>query len=74
MLQQQRGWMEILAEAARRAVRQGHFRADLDAEQFAHELQAVILGYHHADRLMRSPDARERVEQSFESLIERAQD
>ena len=74
LLHQQRGWMGILAEAARRAVRRGHFRDDLDVEQFAHELQALMLGYHYAARLMRTRDARPRVEQSFETLIQQAKE
>ena len=74
LLRQQRGWMDILAEAASRAVQQGHFREDLDSKQFAHDLQSLMLGYHHAARLMRSRNARSRVDHSFESLIHQAKE
>ena len=71
---QQRGWIGILAEAARRAVGCGHFKADLDPTQFAYEFQALMLGYHHASRLMRDPHADDRVRRSFESLIHNAKE
>ncbi len=69
LLRQQKGWLGILAESARRAIAEGHFRKDLDVEQFAYELQSLMLGYHHAARLMRDDNADERVRKTFESLI-----
>jgi len=57
---QQKGWLGILAESASRAIGQGHFREDLDVEQFAYELQSLMLGYHHASRLIRDKSAGER--------------
>ena len=74
LLDQQRGWLDILAESARRAVKQGHFRSDLDLDQFAHEFQALMLGYHHASRLMRDDNAETRVLRSFETLIDNAKE
>jgi AcrR family transcriptional regulator len=74
LLRQQRGWIGILAESARRAVAERHFRQDLDLEQFAHELQALMLGYHHASRLMRDENAEARVRRSFETLIANAKE
>ena len=69
LLRQQRGWKEILSASARRALAEGHFRSDLDVEQFAHELQALMLGYHHASRLMHDEKAETHVLHSFETLI-----
>jgi len=69
LLRQQRGWRGILAESARRAIAEGHFRSDLDVELFAHELQALMLGYHHAARLMRDENADTHTLRSFETLI-----
>jgi len=74
LLIQQRGWMEILADSARRAIDEGHFRSDLEVEQFAHEFQALMLGYHHAARLMRDDKAEARVLRSFETLIDNAKE
>jgi AcrR family transcriptional regulator len=69
LVRQQRDWLELIASVARGAVGEGHFRADLDSEQFAHELHGAILAYHHAERLLRDPRARRRVADSFERLV-----
>lgn len=71
---QQRGWIQLLAEAARRAIKKGHFRNDLDPEQFAYDLNAIVLGYHYASRLIRDESAESRVKKSFEDLIEKAKE
>lgn len=60
---------DFMAKAARLAVEAGHFRADLDPRQFAFEVDAVVLGYHHAQRLMRNPDAGDLARGSFERLL-----
>jgi len=72
LVRSQRDWLEALARAARLAVEVGHFRADLDAAQFAHELYSILLGFHHARRLLRDPDARRRAERAFEALLARS--
>lgn len=72
LIEQQRGWIGILSESARRAVDAGHFRSDLDPEQFAHDFQALMLGYHHAARLLHDDRADDRVLRSFETLIQNA--
>lgn len=66
---QQRQWMEFLAECARRAVSLGHFHADLDCDQFAFEFYALLIGYGHAHRMMRDPNARARLQAAFERLL-----
>jgi AcrR family transcriptional regulator len=65
----ERDWLELLATVAGTAVAEGDFRADLDVAQFAFELHAVTLGYHHATRLLRDPEAGARTEKAFESLL-----
>jgi AcrR family transcriptional regulator len=65
----QRDWLETLSTAARVAVDGGHFRADLDAGQFAYDLYAIILAYHHFSRLLHDPAAEERAWSSFEHLL-----
>lgn len=65
----QRDWLQALATAARIAVEEGHFRAGLDTAQFAYDLYAVILAYHHFSRLMQDPAAEARARSSFESLL-----
>ena len=65
----QRDWLDVLATAARIAVEEGHFRTGLDVEQFAYDLYAVILAYHHFSRLLRDPAAEERARRAFEDLL-----
>jgi AcrR family transcriptional regulator len=72
VVRSQKDWLETIANTARTAVQEGDFDADLDAEQFAHELQSIMLGYAHASRLMKDPKARARTERAFEALLETA--
>ncbi len=65
----QRKWQDTLAGLARRTIRSGEFRADLDAAQFAHELKTLVLGFNHASRLLQDPLAEERTRRAFEALV-----
>jgi AcrR family transcriptional regulator len=65
----QQDWMEFVASVAGTAVAEGDFRADLDTEQFAFSLQGLMLGYHHAGRLMRDPRAREHTRRALDDLL-----
>jgi AcrR family transcriptional regulator len=65
----QREWFATLSHAARLCVEVGHFRADTDPDQFAFEFYALILGYHHAGRLLRDPKAQARVRAAFGRLL-----
>ena len=69
LLSSQKDWLGVLAQSARVAVEEGHFKAGLDCEQFAWQLDSFILGYHHSARLLRSKDAEKRAQSAFESLI-----
>ena len=64
----QRDWLALVARLARSASEERHFRQDLDPEQLAHDLYAVMLGYHHAARLLRDPRAEQRARSGFELL------
>src|SRR3989454_12633249 len=70
VVQNLRDWMDTLAGAARIAVQEGHFRADLDCEQFAHDCQGIGLAFVHASRLMRDPKAHVRAASAFEPLLD----
>jgi len=65
----QRDWLSALATAARIAVEEGHFRADLDPDQFAFELYAIAQGYHQLTRLLRDPRAPRRARAAFDRLV-----
>ncbi len=64
----QRDWLALIANLARSGVEEGHWSRDLDGEQLAHDLYAVMLGYHHAARLLHDPRAEERARAGFEML------
>jgi AcrR family transcriptional regulator len=72
VVQNLRDWMDTLAGAARIAVQEGHFRADLDCEQFAHDCQGIGLAFVTASRLMRDPRAHARATSAFETLVSAA--
>jgi AcrR family transcriptional regulator len=65
----QRIWISGLETAVRMAVDEGHFRADLDTEQFAYDLFQIILGCHHFRQLMRDPQAEDRARRALDRLI-----
>jgi AcrR family transcriptional regulator len=71
LLRDQRDWLDLLANSVRAASQEGQFDPALDAEQFAHELYGVMLGWHHAARLLRDPRADERTRTAFEALLDR---
>ena len=52
------------------AVAEGHFRDDVDPEQFAYELEGIVLAHHHARRLMRDGSAEQRARRAFERLLD----
>lgn len=68
----QQDWLDTLASAVRAAIREGHFRADVDPEQFAFDLYGVLLSSHHARRLMGDPAAFDRARRAFEGLLHAA--
>jgi AcrR family transcriptional regulator len=69
LVRSQRDWLAALAQSVRAAVEEKHFKAAVGPEQFAFEMYALVLGYHHYQRLLREPKSGERVRQAFESLV-----
>ena len=65
----QKGWLEMIALVFRTGVTEGVFRTDLDPEEFAHDLYAVMLGFHHAKRLLHDPRAEARAQAAFGRLL-----
>lgn len=65
----QRDWLGALAQAVRIAQEEGHFRADLDPEQFAFEAYGVYDSYQMHKRLLRIPNVERRVRVAFERLL-----
>jgi AcrR family transcriptional regulator len=62
-------WVDELAKAARIAVREGHFAAALDPDQFAFELNGIMLSFHQFHRFLREPEALARTRRAFDRLV-----
>ena len=69
LVQACRDWIDALATAARIAITEGHFRLDLDPDQFAFELYGIMMGSHTFSRFLRDPSAPRRAQAAFESLL-----
>ena len=72
ILEMEGQWRLMLTELVRRAVELGHFRQDLDVDQFVWELCGIYLGHHAAHRFLRAGDADSRAQTAFEALVDRA--
>ena len=62
-------WIDALATAARIAVTEGHFRSDLEPEQFAFDLYGLMMASHTFSRFLREPDSLAKTRAAFERLL-----
>jgi AcrR family transcriptional regulator len=62
-------WIDELAKAARIAVAEGHFKSDLDPEQFAFEIYGIMLSTHTFARFLHDRDAIDRAQRAFDRLL-----
>jgi AcrR family transcriptional regulator len=69
LVRDNRDLMEAMAQIFRTGITEGQFKPDADPDQFAFELQGLMLGHFHAHRLMRDPLAEQRTRRAFERLI-----
>lgn len=69
LVQACKDWIDANATAARIAVVEGHFRSDLDPDQFAFELYGIMMASHTFTRFLREPDARARTHTAFQRLL-----
>lgn len=65
-------WAKTLARSAQLAKDVGEFRADLDTETFAFELQGIFYSLHHYRQLLRDAKWESRARAAFERLIQDA--
>lgn len=72
LVQVQSQLRSALIKAARIALEEGHLRKELRPEQFAFEMQGILLSYHYSARLLRDPKARSQARGAFRNLLERA--
>lgn len=63
-----------LARAASIATEVGHFRSDLDTDQFAYELWGILVVYQHYLRLLKSTTAETKARIAFAALVARAEE
>ena len=61
-----------ISRAAAIAVDEGHFRVDLDIDQFAFEFWGILLSFHHFARLLERDDAQQLASSAFDLLLARA--
>lgn len=64
--------VQMLRRSVEMAIEEGHFRADLDIDQFLFELGSITAGYHHFGRLLGDRDAGTKASRMFDSLVARA--
>ena len=70
--QLQRDWLATVASTARSAIAEGHFKKDVDPDQFAFELYGHMLAGHLAWRLLDDKKSASRARKAFEGLLERS--
>lgn len=69
LLRAERDKAESVRTIVGTAVAEGDFAADLDLDQFAFELEGIVLAHHHASRMMRDPSASARATTAFDRLV-----
>ncbi|HEY7718105.1 MAG TPA: TetR/AcrR family transcriptional regulator [Pedococcus sp.] len=70
VVQTERDLLDTIETIVRGGVAEGQFREDADAQAFAQDLLAIMLGYAFAARLLRDDAAAGRTEASFERLLD----
>lgn len=72
LVEAQRDWLETLAQAVRIAQKEGHFRADLQPEQFTFEAFGAMASYLFHARLLQLEGARGRLRAAHARLLDDA--
>lgn len=71
LLAADREWLGTLTKSCQIAIKEGHFKASLDAEQFAYELLGIFMVYQQGLRFFDDPKALDRASTAFASLLDR---
>ena len=61
--------LAFFAGAVRKTIDEGHFRRDVDPEQFAFQVDGITLAYHFAARLLGDAKAGAHARAAFEALV-----
>ena len=65
-------WRDLVTRCARTAIDEGHFRDDLDPQQFGYEFDGITMMYQQTQGLLRERGAGERAQTALESLLDRS--
>ena len=65
-------WRDLVTRCAQTAIDEGHFRADLDPQQFGYEFEGITMMYQQTQGLLRERGAGERAQTAFDSLLDRS--
>jgi AcrR family transcriptional regulator len=65
-------WRDLVTRCAQTAIDEGHFRADLDPQQFGYEFDGITMMYQQTQGLLRERGAGERAQTAFDSLLDRS--
>lgn len=71
LLLQQEAWIDCLRRVAQSAIRVGHFRKEIDCDQFAFEFYSLLLGFHLYYKLLKNEDIHIRQNKALDDLIQR---
>ena len=69
LVEEEQRLLGVLSRSARLGVESGLLRADLDCDLLAFQLHGLMLGFHHAQRLLRLRNAEAMARRSFEQLL-----
>lgn len=72
LVRDQRDWLDTMAEVFRTGVAEGHFRADADPEQFAFDMDGVMLSFHLSNRLLGDGASAAMARRAFDTLLDNA--
>lgn len=72
LVSNQKLWVNFISEAAGLAIEEGHFRKDLDIEQFSFEFHSIYQSYHYASKLLNDPMAETRAGTMLDKLLEQS--
>jgi AcrR family transcriptional regulator len=72
LVRYQQDWLDSLAEVFRTGLAEGHFLPGADPEQFAYEVDGVMLQHHMSSRLLGDAWSAAKARRAFESLLDRA--
>lgn len=72
LVEEQRRLLAVLSRSAQLGIESGLLRADLDCDLLAFQIHGLMLGFHHARRLLRQRSAEAMARRSFEQLLAQA--